>query len=170
MAQRRGRHSYKVKIGGSSPPGTTCCCEYAVFIVQTDFVLTEQFGVLATLSRWRSRVQVPLGTLIVFITLRVMIRHAERDEYDGAVRKPGKRRSSELRDRLWVRLPPVLLIWFQIVSVGHWQASVPVKHLPSGTAGSTPARRTRRIGFQPVRQKNKDNYGQAGSLSYGPFV
>ena len=27
----------------------------------------------------------------------------------GTVRKPAKRRSSNLRDRLWVRLPPVLL-------------------------------------------------------------
>src|SRR6516162_9197055 len=48
-------------------------------------------GVPATLSRWRSRVQIPLGTL------------------DGTVRKPAKRPSSNLGDRLWVRLPPVLL-------------------------------------------------------------
>ena len=31
------------------------------------------------------------------------------DAYYGTVRKPAKRRSSNLRDRLWVRLPPVLL-------------------------------------------------------------
>ncbi len=45
---------------------------------------------LATLSRWRSWVQIPSGTL------------------DGTVRKPAKRPSSNLGDRLWVRFPPVL--------------------------------------------------------------
>ena len=59
---------------------------------------------------------------------------------DGTVRKPVKRRSSNLRDRLWVRLPPVLLQ--QHASVGHWQAQVAVTHPLSSFAGSTPARRT----------------------------
>src|ERR1700730_6672518 len=54
------------------------------------FVLVEQSGVLATLSRWRMWVQIPSRTL------------------DGTVRKPGKRPSSNLGDRLWVRFPPVL--------------------------------------------------------------
>src|SRR5215475_6723387 len=54
-------------------------------------VLVEQPGVLATLSRWRSRVRIPPGTLV------------------GTVRKPAKRPSSNLGDRLWVRFPPVLL-------------------------------------------------------------
>ena len=54
-------------------------------------VLVEQPGVLATLSRWRSRVRIPPGTLA------------------GTVRKPAKRPSSNLGDRLWVRFPPVLL-------------------------------------------------------------
>ena len=81
-------------------------------------------GVLACLSRRRSWVQIPSGTL---------------DNY-GAVRKPVKRRSSNLRDRLWVRLPPVLLK--QNASIGHWQAQVAVTHPLSSFAGSTPARRT----------------------------
>src|SRR5262249_17462532 len=51
----------------------------------------EQPGVLATLSRWRSWVQIPSGTL------------------DGTVRKPAKRPSSNLGECLWVRFPPVLL-------------------------------------------------------------
>jgi hypothetical protein len=53
-------------------------------------VLVEQSGVLATLSRWRPWVQIPPGTLV------------------GTVRKPAKRPSSNLGDRLWVRFPPVL--------------------------------------------------------------
>jgi hypothetical protein len=59
---------------------------------------------------------------------------------NGAVRKLVKRRSSNLRDRLWVRLPPVLLK--QLASVGYWQAPVAVTHSLSSFAGSTPARRT----------------------------
>ena len=61
------------------------------FNLSLRFVLVEQPGVLATLSRWRSWVQIPSGTL------------------DGTVRKPAKRPSSNLGDRLWVRFPPVLL-------------------------------------------------------------
>ena len=58
----------------------------------------------------------------------------------GTVRKPVKRRSSNLRDRLWVRLPPVLLE--QHASAGHWRAQLAVNQPPPGCAGSTPARRT----------------------------
>src|SRR5262245_235409 len=58
-------------------------------------VLAEQPGVLATLSRWRSSVQIRSGTPF-------------RLDPDSAVRKLAKRRSSNLRG-LWVRLPPVLL-------------------------------------------------------------
>ena len=36
----------------------------------------------------------------------------------GAVRKLEKRRSSNLRDRLWVRLPPVLLIYENMRRLG----------------------------------------------------
>ncbi len=46
----------------------------------------------------------------------------------GTVRKPVKRRSSNLRDRLWVRFPPVLLE--QHASAGHWRAHVAVTHTP----------------------------------------
>jgi hypothetical protein len=56
-----------------------------------ELVLVEQPGVLATLSRWRTRVRIPPGTLA------------------GTVRKSAKRPSSNLGDRLWVRFPPVLL-------------------------------------------------------------
>src|ERR1043165_8648336 len=56
-----------------------------------ELVLAEQSGVLATLSRWRSWVQIPSGTLA------------------GTVRKPAKRPSSNLGECLWVRFPPVLL-------------------------------------------------------------
>ncbi len=51
-------------------------------------------GVLACLSRKRSSVQIRSGTLF---------------KSNGVVRKPVKRRSSNLRDCLWVRLPPALL-------------------------------------------------------------
>lgn len=36
--------------------------------------------------------------------------HRGRFQQVGAVRNPAKRRSSNLRDCLWVRLPPVLLV------------------------------------------------------------
>ena len=64
------------------------------------------------------------------------IRYLRNDQ----VRKPVKRRSSNLRDRLWVRFPPVLLE--QHASAGHWRAHVAVTHTPSGCGGSTPSRRT----------------------------
>ena len=44
---------------------------------------------------------------------------------DSTVRKPAKRRSSNLRECLWVRLPPVLLA-NRLASVGHWQAPLAV--------------------------------------------
>ncbi len=59
---------------------------------------------------------------------------------NGAVGKRAKRRSSNLRDRLWVRLPPVLLE--QHASAGHWRAQVAVTHPLSSFGGSTPSRRT----------------------------
>ena len=54
------------------------------------------------------------------------------------VRKPAKRPSSNLGDRLRVRLPPLRL---EHASAGHWRAQVAVTH-PHCCAGSTPARRT----------------------------
>ena len=63
-----------------------------------------------------------------------------RLQQHGTVRKPEKRRSSNLRDRLWVRFPPVLLK--QHASAGHRRASVVVTHPSSGCGGSTPSRRT----------------------------
>ena len=47
---------------------------------------------------------------------------------NGTVRKPAKRRSSNLRECLWVRLPPVPLEQ-QDASVGHWQAPLAVTQL-----------------------------------------
>ena len=59
----------------------------------------------------------------------------------STIRKPAKRRSSNLRDRLWVRLPPVLLAG--TIRVGWALASLGGRNpLASGCAGSTPARRT----------------------------
>ena len=65
---------------------------------------------------------------------------SHRGRLHGTVRKPVKRRSSNLRDRLWVRFPPVLLE--QHALAGHWGAQLSVEQPPSGCAGSTPARRT----------------------------
>src|SRR5437868_9296299 len=64
------------------------------------FVLVEQPGVLATLSRWRSWVQIPSGTLA------------------GTVRKPEKQPSSNLGECLWVRFPPVLLDNMRRLGIG----------------------------------------------------
>jgi hypothetical protein len=67
-------------------------------------VLVEQSGVLATLSTWRSRVQIPS---------RALKWHGTRTGI-AAKLKPWC---------LWVRLPPVLL---EHASVGHWQAPLAV--------------------------------------------
>ena len=58
-------------------------------------------------------------------------------EANGAVRKPVKRRSSHLRDRLWVRLSPWLLILQvrQVPSgVGHRSADRPIGRSPTSPA------------------------------------
>ena len=77
---------------------------------------------LATLSRWRSRVQIPSGTL----------------EWHGT---PTGRAAKFKPWCLWVRIPPVLLGTTH-ASAGHWRAQVAVTHPPSGFGGSTPSRRT----------------------------
>ncbi len=71
---------------------------------QVTYVLAEQSGVLATLSRWRSSVQIRSGTPF-------------QSDQSGAVRKQAKRRSSNLRG-LWVRLPPVLLKDMRRLGIG----------------------------------------------------
>ena len=78
---------------------------------------------LATLSRWRSRVQIPSGTLFG----------------NGMVRKLEKRRSSNLREFAGSTPPRAT---GNHASAEHWRAQVAVTHPPSGSAGSTPARRT----------------------------
>ena len=65
VAQRQRQLPYKETIGGSSPPGIT---EGNPLNTQRELkrqpiVLAEQSGVLATLSRWRSWVRIPSGTL-----------------------------------------------------------------------------------------------------------
>ena len=88
----RGRES---KRPGRQPADHPCLNQGMLWVQlppgPLTFVLVEQPGVLATLSRWRSWVRIPSGTL------------------DGTVRKPEKRPSSNLGDRLWVQLPPVLI-------------------------------------------------------------
>jgi hypothetical protein len=84
-------------------PGAISGILHSQFSIFNSAVPVEEPGVLATLSRWRSRVQIPSGTL------------------DGTVRKPAKRPSSNLGDRLWVQLPPV-----SHASAGHWRAQAAV--------------------------------------------
>ncbi len=90
------------------------CCGFDSHLSHLQQPITSSWssGVLACLSRRRSWVQIPSGTL----------------EQDGAVRKPVKRRSSNLRDRLWVRLPPVLLN-------GSCSSRLPVKQLSENKRG-----------------------------------
>ena len=52
------------------------------------------------------------------------------------------RQSGEAQTFVTVGSTPTRAIETTNASVGHWQASVAVTHPPSGTAGSTPARRT----------------------------
>ncbi len=89
--------------------------------------LVEQSGVLATLSRWRPSVQIRSGVLLNCGLLisdfgfcwSINPQSAiPNPKSNGTVLKPVKRRSSNLRDCLWVRLPPVLLE--QHASAGHW--------------------------------------------------
>ena len=80
-------------------------------------------GVLACLSRRRSWVQIPSGTLST--------------TWHGT---PTGRATDFKRPWLWVRLPPMLLQ--QHASAGHWRAHMAVTHTPSGCGGSTPSRRT----------------------------
>ncbi len=64
------------------------------------------------------------------VTVKVMGSNPIGDaRQSGAVRKLAKRRSSNLRDCLWVQLPPVLLEQ-QHASAGHWRAHVAVTHTP----------------------------------------
>jgi hypothetical protein len=108
---------------GSSPTWAT----------EMQLVLVEQPGVLATLSRWRSRVQIPPGT-----PSKIAARYANRQSgHDHAAR--GARNLGDLSVRF---RPAPLEQQEQHASVGHWQAQVAVNHPPSGFAGSTPARRT----------------------------
>lgn len=105
VAQRQRQLSYKESIGGSSPSRTTllgqrgCVSSWSRHHFISRVIALQKFswssGVLACLSRRRSPVQIRSGTLFQI----------------GMVRKPVKRRSSNLRDCLWVRLPPVPLIW-----------------------------------------------------------
>lgn len=111
---------------------------------------------LATLSRWRSRVRVPLGTLSEFS----MARYANRQSGEaqnfvivcGFNSHPchwnqGEREAKrEMREGRCSRCLPLVTrlasLFPEFVSVGHWQAQVAVTHPPSGNAGSTPARHT----------------------------
>ena len=121
-------------------------------------VLVEQPGVLATLSRWRSWVQIPSGTFDVS-PLLLGEGKGEGARYANSAKRP----SSNLGDRLWVQLPPVLL---ENASAGHWQAQVAVTHprsavqvqlLPGALDGPfvyrrrTPAPQAGRMGSIPIR-------------------
>lgn len=83
------------------------------------------------------------------------------DRFHGTVRKPVKRPSSNLGERLWVRLPPVLL---EHASAGHRRAPVAVTHPPSGCAGSTPARRTLTMARSSNGRMLGPQPGDAGSI------
>jgi hypothetical protein len=125
----------------SSDPVVFCCgrSPYSV--------LMEQPGVLAALSRRRSRVQIPLGTLggkglrLETTGLRQRdcgtVAQASR-LLRGTVRQLAERRSSNLR----VCGFDSRLCHSSSASAGHRRAQVAVNHPPQGSAGSTPARRT----------------------------
>ena len=99
-------------------------------------VLAEQPGVLATLSRWRSGVQIPSGTH--FITRRGT-QSGKAASTNDAFLKSGIVGARNLSG-LWVRLPLASLS--SIALAEHWRAQVAVTHPPSGFGGSTPSRRT----------------------------
>ena len=101
-------------------------------------VLVEQPGVLACLSRRRSRVQIPSGTL---------------DRMIGTVRKPAKRRSSNLGDCGFDSRPCHLKTY----RVG-WALACPSGCNPPalGIAGSTPPPNGCALEIRPVRLSVQD--------------
>ena len=82
-------------------------------LLEKTFVLVEQPGVLATLSRWRSRVQIPSGTLLT------MARYANRQS--GQAQTLVTAGSTPACATHEVNHP----------SAGHWRAQVAVNHPPS---------------------------------------
>ena len=113
---------------------------------------------LAALSRWRSWVQIPSGTFHIF-PLLLGEGKGEGARYANSAKRP----SSNLGDRLWVQLPPVLL---ENASAGHWRAQVAVTHprsavqvqlLPGALDGPfvyrrrTPAPQAGKVGSIPIR-------------------
>src|SRR6185312_13641662 len=104
-----------------------------------NYVLVEQPGVLIALSRRRSWVQIPSGTL--------MARYANL----GKRPRPTFGRCPNLGE-LSVGSTPKACHW-KHASAGHWRAQVAVTHPPSGIAGSTPARRTSNRGRRAMGEE-----------------
>ena len=114
------------------------CCHLLFFIsYPSSFircpVLVEQPGVLACLSRRRSRVQIPPGTLGIRHTPCAVVREIPRRGTQIGKAAKLNLRVCGFDSRLHTR---------SIASAGHRRAQLPVKQPPSGCVGSTPARRT----------------------------
>ena len=122
VAQRRGQLRHEEMIGGSSPPRTTRLGRQSADHPGLEpgmlWVRLPPGPLQLVTSSWSSQECSPA----CHAGDRGFKSH--RGRLDDAVRKPAKRRSSNLRDCLWVRLPPVLLE--QHASVGHWQAPLAV--------------------------------------------
>lgn len=95
---------------------------------------------LATLSRWRSWVQIPSRGLIRRGTQLAKRQSSNLCDSVGSTPTRATRITSIARAASVRR---VFMIAQQRASAGHWRAQVAVTHPPSGIAGSTPARRTR---------------------------
>ena len=113
-------------------------------------------------------VQLPPEPLLAF-RARKHLANAKRKQ-DGTVRKPAKRPSSNLGERLWVRFPPVLVcVGWALVSPSACNPpakAVQVQLLPDALTGPlvyrrrTPAPHAGRMGSIPIRATGMDQVVQ----------
>ena len=92
------------------------------------FVLVEQFGVLATLSRWRSWVQIPSRGLVWRGTQLAKRQSSNLCDFVGSTPTRATAITTIARTA-FVR--KIFVIANENASAGHWRAQVAVTHPPS---------------------------------------
>lgn len=107
--------------------------------------LAEQSGVLATLSRWRSWVQIPSRGLVWRGTQLAKRQSSNLCDSVGSTPTRATAITTIARTK-FVR--KIFVITNENALAGHWRTAVffrggAVTHPPSGIGGSTPSRRTR---------------------------
>ena len=95
---------------------------------------------LATLSRWRSWVQIPSRGLVWRGTQLAKRQSSNLCDFVGSTPTRATAMTSIART---ASVRETCVIANENASAGHWRAQVAVTHPPSGIGGSTPSRRTR---------------------------